>query len=433
MVAALNKYDTDLPDIDEETLKQGDLLLHGQYRIDRYLSAGGFGITYFAFDSLERKVVIKECFPNSMCARNGSAVRARSRAMQGDFDAVVRQFGREAQRMSKLRHRNIVGVHQVFEDNGTAYMALDLIRGRDLADIVETDHASLTPADIKDMLLRMLEAIEYVHGRNVLHRDISPDNILIEEDGNPVLIDFGAAREVASKASRMLSSLHIVKDGYSPQEFYLANGTQGPSSDLYSLAATFYHLITGAPPPNSQVRLAALAADEPDPFVPIPPRTEGFDHFFINAINQALAVFPKDRLQSAQAWIEEIDRERRQQAMRETAKKDHDIESVIREMTVETNRDLEASAKREKSAKRKRKQNAAEQDTPTQMVSVPRRVRPVNEGAPERKVPRLPADKPFGTSDQAIAASAKQPRSMLRRVMHFTASLVLGRRHLPRQ
>jgi len=327
----------------EETLKPGDRLLRGQYVIDRHLNSGGFGITYLARDSLDRKVVIKECYPNTMCFRSRNIVRARSRTLQKDFETVVRHFGMEARRMSTLQHPNIVGVHQVFEDHGTSYMALDFVEGKDLLHIIEKDRESLRPEDVKDMLLKILDAIQYVHEHDVLHRDISPDNILLDQSGDPVLIDFGAAREVATNASRALSALHIVKDGYSPQEFYLASNSQTPSSDLYSLGATFYHLITGKAPPNSQVRLAALAADEPDPYVPIPPRTPGYDHFFLAAIDKALAVFPKDRLQSATEWVDQIDQVRRQHALRQQAHQDQALDDAIRELTIETNRALEAA------------------------------------------------------------------------------------------
>lgn len=326
--------------VPDEVLKAGDTLLHGQYTIDGYLSAGGFGVTYLARDSLQRVVVIKECFPNSMCCRSEGRVRARSSSQEDEFKAVVRNFGQEALRMSKLEHPNIVGVHQVFEDNNTAYMALDFVEGRDLLEIVEEDREKLPPAEVKRILLTLLDAIRYIHSQDVLHRDIAPDNILLDKTGKPVLIDFGAAREVATRASRALSAKHIVKDGYSPQEFYLSNGVQTASSDLYSLAATFYHLITGVAPPNSQIRLAALAAEELDPYVPISPLTPGYDHFFLGALEKALAVFPKHRTQSAEEWIEEIDREKRQKAMALRARKDKEIELSIRQLTIECNEAL---------------------------------------------------------------------------------------------
>ncbi len=334
----------------EDALRPGATLLRGQYRIDKYLNAGGFGITYLASDSLERQVVIKECFPNVMCTRSDQSVRASSRSLDTEFATVVKQFVQEARRLAKLRHPNIVGVHQVFEDNGTAYMALDYVEGRDLLDIVESSRDELTPAIIKDMLLKLLDAIAFIHEREILHRDISPDNILVDADWRPVLIDFGAAREVASNKSRALSALQIVKDGYSPQEFYLANNSQSHSSDLYSLAATFYHLIAGKAPPNSQVRLAALAGEEMDPYDPIPPRSEDYDHFFLQALDKALAVFPKDRIASAVAWIEEIDEARRRQALTERAKEDKEIDVAIRQMVLETNSEIQATEKTDEPA-----------------------------------------------------------------------------------
>lgn len=239
--------------IDE--LKPGTKLLHGQYVIDSFLNAGGFGITYLARDSLDRKIVIKECFPGAFCRRSRYIVQARSRAHQNELKSIVRLFVQEARSLAKLSHPNIVGVHQVFEDNDTAYMALDFVEGRDLLDTIEDPKNGLTPAQIKALLKDMLDAVGFIHDQGILHRDISPDNILIGKDMRPVLIDFGAAREEATKQSRVLSALRVVKDGYSPQEFYIAGSDQGPSSDLYALAATFHHLIAKDVPPNSQAGL----------------------------------------------------------------------------------------------------------------------------------------------------------------------------------
>ncbi|MCV2863749.1 serine/threonine protein kinase [Albidovulum sediminicola] len=281
----------------------GTSLLRGQYTIEKFLSTGGFGITYLARDSLDRRVVIKECFPNALCRRAGPSVSARTRVRQAEFVSVVKLFVREAWSLSKLTHPNIVGVHQVFEDNETAYMALDYIDGYDLLEVIKDENLRLSKPQVEDALRKILSAVAFIHSQDVLHRDISPDNILIErETGEPVLIDFGAAREEVSKVNRVLSELRVVKDGYSPEEFYVNGSTQGPSSDLYALAATFYHVITGAAPPSSQSRLFAIATQDPDPFVPLD-TTCGYDQAFVAAINMALAVLPKDRLQSADEWL----------------------------------------------------------------------------------------------------------------------------------
>jgi hypothetical protein len=290
-----------------DELKPGTKLLHGQYVIDSFLNAGGFGITYLARDSLDRKIVIKECFPGAFCRRSRYIVQARSRAHQNELKSIVRLFVQEARSLAKLSHPNIVGVHQVFEDNDTAYMALDFVEGRDLLDTIEDPKHGLTPAQIKAMLKDMLDAVGFIHDQGILHRDISPDNILIGKDMHPVLIDFGAAREEATKQSRVLSALRVVKDGYSPQEFYIAGSDQGPSSDLYALAATFHHLIAKDVPPNSQARLAAIASGDPDPYTKLAGRITGYDAPFLAAIDKALEILPKDRLQSAKAWLDMMD------------------------------------------------------------------------------------------------------------------------------
>jgi len=287
-----------------DELKPGTKLMHGQYEIVSFLNAGGFGITYLAKDSLDRKIVIKECFPGAFCRRSRTIVQARSRAHQTELKSIVRLFIQEARSLAKMDHPNIVGVHQVFEDNDTAYMALDFVEGRDLLDTLEDPNHGLSPEQIKKILTEVLGAVGFIHDQEILHRDISPDNILIDAKMHPVLIDFGAAREQATKQSRVLSALRVVKDGYSPQEFYIAGSEQNASSDLYALGASFYHLIANEVPPNSQARLAAIAQGEADPYVPLIDKAKGYDKNFLAALDMSLAVLPKDRVQSAQDWLD---------------------------------------------------------------------------------------------------------------------------------
>lgn len=285
----------------------GTCLLGDQFTITSRLSNGGFGITYLATDNyLDRTVVIKECFPEVFCHREGTSVLVRSQSNAEKYRSIVDMFMREARSIAKMRHPNIVGVHRVFEDNDTAYMALDLIEGQDLRQFIRGKEQYLEPKQIREIVIRLLDAIDMVHKQDLLHRDISPDNILIDNWGNPVLIDFGAAREEASRESRALSALLVVKDGYSPQEFYFAGGKQTPCSDLYALAATFYHVISGKAPPNSQTRMAEVAAENPDPCVPLAGRFDEYAPEFLAAIDKAMSVLPRDRLQSAQEWADMI-------------------------------------------------------------------------------------------------------------------------------
>jgi serine/threonine protein kinase len=321
-----------------EELLPGTTLLHGQYTIESFLNSGGFGLTYLARDSLDRIVVIKECFPGQLCMRRGKIVRARNQGQQDEFRAIVRLFVQEARRLAKLDHPNIVGVHQVFEDNETAYMALDFVDGQDMHEVIENDPGRLTPELIVVLIKKLLEAVTFVHQLHILHRDISPDNILLDAENNPVLIDFGAAREKATRASRTLSSLLVVKDGYSPQEFYIEGSQQGPSSDLYALGATFYHVLTGAPPPNSHARLAAVAQNAPDPYIPLAGRSDLFAPEFLSAIDRALSIFPKDRPQSAFEWLHEIDADTRRKAAQIEARNDRNMEASIARLVEETNR-----------------------------------------------------------------------------------------------
>ncbi len=322
-----------------DELAPGHVLLHGQYRIERYLNSGGFGITYLARDSLDRLVVIKECYPGALCHRSATRVRARSRGQEGEFRSMVNLFLREARNLSKLSHPNIVGVHQVFEDNDTAYMALDLVEGRDLLDVIQDGGDAPSPAQIQAILLRLLDAIAFMHGRDILHRDISPDNILLTTTGEPVLIDFGSAREEATKASRVLTGLLMVKDGYSPQEFYIAGSKQMLCSDLYALGATFYHLVSGAPPPDSQTRLAAIATGSADPCRPLAQRFAGYDGAFLAAIDKAMKVFPGDRIQSAQDWLCLIDPTRRHAAALASVERDQSIEETVTQFLTDAIKD----------------------------------------------------------------------------------------------
>jgi serine/threonine protein kinase len=286
-----------------DELKPGTRLLGGQFTIDSFLNAGGFGITYLARDSLDRRVVVKECFPSSFCRRAGTTVAPRTRQREDDFRSVVRLFVQEALTLSRLQHDNIVKVFQVFEDNDTAYMAMEYIDGPDLLETVEGTAPALSPEQIRTILEQMLDAVGHVHQQGVLHRDISPDNILLDRNtGRPVLIDFGASRKDVTRKSRALSGLRVVKDGYSPQEFYIGGSLQGPNSDLYALAATFCHLATGTTPKTSQERLSAIASRQGDPQPPVMGRAKGYPVEFLKAIDKGMSIFPRDRFQSVAEW-----------------------------------------------------------------------------------------------------------------------------------
>jgi serine/threonine protein kinase len=343
-----------------DELPPGAQLCSGQYTIERYLNSGGFGVTYLARDSLGRSVVIKECFPSAMCCRVERTVQPRSRSNDEEFAAILELFEKEARALAALQHPYIVGVHQFFRDHGTAYMAMDFVDGQTLLDVIENEPDRLGPEDVKALLMRILEALSYIHDHDILHRDISPDNILIDADNLPVLIDFGAARESATRVSRVLSKVLTVKDGYSPQEFYLAGSDQAYSSDLYALAATFYHAVSRKAPPSSHSRLAATAREKRDPLEPLGD-VEGYDAHFIDAINRCLSVFPNDRLQSAAAWRDMIDEERRRKNLMQQAEADEGLERRVAELVRDFERDWQERERKLREANQAQEKMTAEE------------------------------------------------------------------------
>lgn len=325
-----------------DALPDGTSLLSDQFTILGKLGNGGFGITYLANDNyLDRKVVIKECFPETFCRRVNTQVLVRSQSDAQKFRTIIEMFTREARSIAKMRHPNIIAVHRIFEDNGTAYIALDLIDGQDLLDIICEEQRKLTPSEVRNILFKLLDAVQTIHDQDLLHRDISPDNILLDKWSSPVLIDFGAAREQASRESRTLSTLLVVKDGYSPQEFYFAGGKQNPSSDLYALAATFYHVISGEAPPNSQTRMAEVATGNADPCQPLSGRFGDYDNTFLKAIDKAMRVLPKDRLQSAKEWQNMIKPKGKTAEPYKLPPIDNMLEKTLTRLVSETNEQLE--------------------------------------------------------------------------------------------
>ena len=290
-----------------EHLAEGTELLGGIYRIGRFINNGGFGMTYLAKDSLDRDVVIKECFPAEICVRDAKTGKVHPRKQPETYQRIVKSFHREAQAISKLDHPNVVHVHNVFKENGTSFLAMDYVHGTDLLELILSNSPLLRPDVIIPMLRRLLGALNYVHANNILHRDISPDNILVDENGNPVLIDFGSAGVQHDQDSRTQTRVHAVKDGYSPQELYIEGAIQAPATDFYSLGASFYHAISGETPPASQSRIHKVAEGLPDSYSSLAGRIEGYPEGFLRSIDKALSVLAKDRFQSAQAWLDALE------------------------------------------------------------------------------------------------------------------------------
>lgn len=272
-------------------LPPGSLLF--EFEIVSVLGHGGFGITYLAIDTLlQEKVAIKEFFPSLAARATDSTVRAKSRGEQIHFESGLRSFLEEARLIARFRHQNIVHVRRFFEANGTGYIVQDYIEGKSLLNRLEK--GSISASELRDLLSGVLNGLELVHSQAVLHRDLKPDNILLRNDGTPVLIDFGAARDFGVHQSQSITA--IAAGGYTPPEQWGTGGQQGPWSDLYALGAVLYRCVTGITPPISLQRLRK------DPLTPAIQSTEGrFDDALLRAIDWMLCIDEADRPQSVAA------------------------------------------------------------------------------------------------------------------------------------
>lgn len=278
----------------------GGTELAGDYKIDRVLGAGGFGVTYLADEmALSRKVSIKEYFPSDFAARdrNGSAT-PRSENCTGDYTWGLERFIEEAQTLAKFNHSNIVRVYRTFRANNTAYMVLHFEEGQSLKNWLKGLNRAPRQKELDAIISPLLDALQIIHKAEFLHRDIAPDNIIIRKSGDPVLIDFGAARSDIAAHSKTKTVSALVKPGYSPYEQYAETSKQqGPWTDIYALAATLYHAVAGKRPPDSPSR---MLNDEM-----IPAREAALSAYrapFLDAIQRGLALSTDARPQSVAEW-----------------------------------------------------------------------------------------------------------------------------------
>jgi serine/threonine protein kinase len=278
----------------------------GEFEIVRVLGAGGFGIVYLALDhSLLRQVAIKEYMPSEFARRSGdSQVSVCAPSHAATFATGLRSFIKEAQLLASFDHPSLLKVHRFWEDNGTAYMAMQYYPGQTLK---QASLAMAGPPDeawLRRVLDHLLGALEVLHAQGVYHRDIAPDNILLLPDGCPVLLDFGSARRVFADGVQALTA--VFKPYFSPIEQYadVPDMRQGPWTDLYALGAVVHFMLTGRRPVPAAVRvvhdhMAALSVAG----API----TGMSAPFLRAIDWALAVRPAKRPQSVQAFRDALE------------------------------------------------------------------------------------------------------------------------------
>ena len=268
----------------------------GRYEVVSVLGHGGFGITYRARDSqLGREVAIKEYLPPALAVRqDGSTVLPRSPREVEDFTWGRARFVDEGRTLGGLQKAPaIVRVYDFLEANGTAYIVMELVHGETLEHRLKRK-GPLTPAEIDRLLWPLLDGLARMHAAGFLHRDIKPANILLDDDGDPTLIDFGASR--AAMADRTSAMTAVFTPGYAAAE-QMTSARQGPWTDIYALSATLYHAITGKPPPNVFDR---MMDDAYEPLGRLRPR--GFAHGLLIGIDAGLAVRAGDRPQTIAGW-----------------------------------------------------------------------------------------------------------------------------------
>jgi serine/threonine protein kinase len=274
-----------------QALPAGSRLL--EYRIEKLLGVGGFGLTYLATDgNLNLRVALKEYLPGEIALRGADqSIVPRSADTAETFGWGKQRFMDESRTLASFRHPNIVRVMRFFEANGSAYMVMEFVEGAALGEWIKA-RRPIAEAQAAAIAAPLLDGLEVVHKAGFLHRDIKPNNIYVRDDGSPVLLDFGSARQRSSELTA------VVTPGYAPFEQYHTQGNQGPWSDLYALAGVLYWMVTGNPPAEA----AARVRDDKMPGALTVGDHGRYRLDFLKAIDWALQPFEDKRPQSVAEW-----------------------------------------------------------------------------------------------------------------------------------
>lgn len=279
-------------------LQPNTSLCGGKYIIEKKIGDGGFGIAYRAVQTvLNRVVCIKEYYLSGYCVRDSQNGTVHPQGIDiGFFEKYRAAFVREAQILAKLHHPGVVEVIDIFDENNTSYMVMPFIEGPSLQSIVEKNGPMSYPEAVNYMA-QIASAVGYIHDHHILHRDIKPDNILVTSDYKAVLIDFGSAREFIEDKTQAYTSM--VSHGYAPTEQYTRTSRKGSYSDIYSLGATLYFILTGRVPLEAAARLTEELVEPQKLNSTIPPEGN-------RTILKAMNLKKEDRYQSVRDFMDDL-------------------------------------------------------------------------------------------------------------------------------
>lgn len=275
-------------------------ILVGRYIVGCVLGKGGFGITYLAYDyKINRRIVIKEFFPSDVVFRSAGDTKTQitSSSHTKQFEDGKEKFYKEAELLAQFVNvPNIVKVYEFFYENNTAYFTMEYLDGCDLGKYVREHGGRISEKETSRIFYSLAQTLNPVHSINVLHRDISPDNIFMCNNGEVKLLDFGAARHLISEHSNSLSV--ILKMGFAPLEQYQRNGKQGPWTDIYALGATMYVCVTGLTFPEAAARVENRNLDFPT--------NVGVSDMMKDVIRKMTAVYPQERYQDVRVVASDL-------------------------------------------------------------------------------------------------------------------------------
>lgn len=270
----------------------------GKYRIERVLGQGGFGITYLAVQtSLQRRVAIKEFFMKDFCSRNEAtlSMQTPSTGSNKQVEQYKRKFIKEARNLARLSHPNIIGVIEVFEENDTVYYVMPYLSGGSLQDYVKS-HGALSESEAMKYVRQVAKALKYMHEeQHMCHFDVKPANILLDDKGNAVLIDFGISKNYDAYGHETTTTPIGMSEGYAPIEQYQQNVEEfSPVSDIYALGATLYFLLHGKRPVNAPSRVGGSALM----------MRKSLSQDVKNIINASMKISKRERANSADVFLE---------------------------------------------------------------------------------------------------------------------------------